>query len=130
LSIGGTPDNDSSTHVANVWFGLTLGSITDSSGLPDPRDFSDDRWIWTGFCRWVWYLAYYPVPTIPLVSQIAGTRAYPGPWEMVDFESHAMRKARTGDSLILRVTAEDAGADTPQRVDLNGSIRSLWKAQG
>jgi len=125
--VGGTPENDSSTHVANIWWGILLGGMGDS-GLPTPTDLADDRWIITGFLRWVWYLAYYPVPTIPLVSQIAGTRAYSGPWEMVDFESHAMRKARTGDSLILRIAAFDAGEDTPERVDIQGSCRALWKA--
>jgi len=128
LVIGGTPSGDESTHVANVWWGITLGGMGDP-GLPDPRDLSDDRWIITGFLRWVWYLAYYPVPTIPLVSQISGTRAYQGPWEMVDYESSAMRKARTGDSLILRTHYVDAGNDTADRLDLNGSVRALWKAQ-
>jgi len=128
LVIGGTPSSDDSTHVANLFWGITLGSMVDAN-LPDPRDLSDDRWIITGFMRWVWYLAYYPVPTIPLVSQIAGTRAYQGPWEMQDFESHAMRKARTGDSLILRTHYVDAGNDTADRLDLNGSVRALWKAQ-
>jgi len=128
LQFGGTPDGDETTHVANIWMGLCLGGIGDP-GLPDPRDLSDDRWIWTGFARWVWYLAYYPVPTIPLVTKISGTRAYQGPWELVDFETHAMRKARTGDSLILRVNCLDSGEDTPGRVDINGSVRALWKAQ-
>jgi len=126
--VGGTPDGDETTHVANIWWGITLGGMGDP-GLPDPRDLSDDRWIITGFLRWVWYLAYYPVATLPLVSQISGTRAYSGPWEMADFESHAMRKARTGDSLILRINAVDSGEDTPERVDIQGSCRALWKAQ-
>jgi len=128
LIIGGAPSDDESIHVANVWWGITLGGIGDP-GLPDPRDLADDRWILTGFLRWVWFRAFYPVATIPLVSQISGTRAYQGPWEMADIESHAMRKARTGDSLILRVNYVDAGEDTPERVDLNGSVRALWKAQ-
>jgi len=129
LVFGGTPAGDETTHVANIWMGLTLGGIGDP-GLPDPRDLADDRWIWTAFCRWVWYNAFYPVPGVPpLIAIVAAPRAYQGPWEMVDFESHAMRKARSGDSLILRVRAEDSGADTPERIDINGSVRALWKAQ-
>jgi len=129
LVIGGSPEDDESIHVANVWWGITLGGIGDP-GLPDPRDLSDDRWILTGFMRWVWFRAFYPVLTAPLiVSQISGTRAYSGPWEMAEIDGHAMRKARTGDSLILRTNYVSAGASVADRVDLNGSIRALWKGQ-
>jgi len=127
--VGGVPDDSDSTHVADIYWGILLGGIGDS-GLPSALDMADERWITTGYLRWVWYNAYYPVVAVPpIVVNHPSPRAYQGPWEMVDFESHAMRKAREGDSLIMRVTAADAGADTPDRVNIQGYIRALWKAQ-
>jgi len=128
IRLGGVPAQNDETYAINAWWGLCLGGIGDP-GLPDPIDMTDDRWIITGFLSTVWYNAAYPVPTIPLVTIVSAPRAYQGPWEMADFESHAMRKARTGDSLILRINAASNGADDPDRLDINGYVRSLWKAQ-
>lgn len=129
LCVGSQPPDGISLTVTNIWLGLCLLSATDV-GIPDPRVLSDDRFVWTGFVRTVWAFHYHENFTSAGVgTTVPGTvRAYQGPWEMVDFETRAMRRARTNDALTL-VSRSITSTGDPTSISLNGFIRALWKAR-
>lgn len=129
VGVGHTLETCAAAISVNVWFGLCLGAMNDTS-LPDPRELSDDRWIWTGMCHSSSGFACYPMFTSAgtFVANTTAARHYPSASELLDFESRAMRKARTGDSLILRAYCSTSTGN-PGVVVMYGAIRTLWKAQ-
>lgn len=129
LCVGALPEDTLTDTTYNLWLGLTLGSATDA-GLPDPRTFTDDRFLWMGFIRTVWGPHYIPTfdSAGAIVTSQGLNRAYQGPWEMVDFQSRAMRKARSNDALLLQMYGITT-AGNPVSPGIHGFIRALWKAR-
>lgn len=127
LQIGSGPASVTASHVVNTWWGIRLGDIT-ASAVDPKANIGGESYLRMGFLRSVWLTIAKPMFTSAgaWVSDRLLVENQVGSWEYERWESHAMRRVRQGESLILDVRAESPSG-TPNNIVYSGFVRALLK---